>query len=134
MADATIQLGEWRPDRAPHMSPDLSEAVNVLSVAGGYAPMPSLVPVTGTHLGFRAEGFFSVPSASGDPIVYTATGQRVYRIRNGSFDEAYYAGDISDASWWFAQIAGDCDCRKGHWNRVPAQGHHPDHARRNDGV
>jgi hypothetical protein len=102
-----IQLGEWRPDRAPHMSPDLSEAVNVLSVAGGYAPVPSHVPVTGTHLGFRAQGFFSVPSASGQPIVYSATGQRVYRIRNGSFDQAYYGGDISDAPWWFAQLAGE---------------------------
>jgi hypothetical protein len=102
-----IQLGEWRPDRAPHMSPDLSEAVNVLSVAGGYAPVPSHVPVVGTHLGFRAQGFFSVPSASGQPIVYSATGQRVYRIRNGSFDQAYYGGDISDAPWWFAQLAGE---------------------------
>jgi hypothetical protein len=102
-----IQLGEWRPDRAPHMSPDLSEAVNVLSVAGGYAPVPSHVPLTGTHLGFRAQGFFSVPSVTGQPIVYSATGQRVYRIRNGSFDQAYYAGDISDAPWWFAELAGE---------------------------
>lgn len=106
MASA-IQFGEWRPDRAPHMSPDLTEADNVLSVAGAYAPVLSHVQVQGTHLGFRSQGFFSIPSASGDPIVYTATGQRVYRIRNGSFDTAYFAGSISDAQWWFAELAGE---------------------------
>jgi hypothetical protein len=106
MASA-IQFGEWRPDRAPHMSPDLTEAVNVLSVAGGYAPVPSHVQIAGTHLGFRAQGFFSVPAASGEPIVYTATGQRVYRIKNGAFAQAYYAGDYADAPWWFAQLAGE---------------------------
>lgn len=89
------------------MSPDLAEAVNVLSVAGGYAPCPSLMGISGTSLGFRAQGFFSIPSATGDPIVYTATGQRIYRVRNGSLTQAYYAGTVSDAQWWFAELAGE---------------------------
>jgi hypothetical protein len=106
MADVPIQFGEWRPDQAPHMSPALSEATNVLPVAGAYAPFPAHVPISGTTLDGLAYGFFATPSASGSPIIYAATQSQIRRILNGSTSLAYEAGAISAAPWWFAQMNG----------------------------
>lgn len=101
-----IQFGEWRPDQAPHMSPALVEATNVLPVAGAYAPCPAFVPIADTSIGTAATGLFSTPDLTGAPVVYGANRQKVYRIVNGGLREMFDAGTTLSVPWWFAQMNG----------------------------
>lgn len=103
---AAIQFGEWRPDMAPHMSPALTAATNVLPVAGSYAPVPDHVPIAGTGLPSRAFGLFATPRSDGSPVIYTATQRKVFRVLNGALAQTFDAGAISAAPWWFAQMNG----------------------------
>jgi hypothetical protein len=107
MADFTpLQLGEWRPDRAPHMSPDLVQADNVLPIAEAYAPFPAHSIVTGTALPSAAKGFFPTLLPDGRPIIYGATKDTIYLIRNGTLTTIYTPGTISAQRWWFGQVGG----------------------------
>lgn len=101
-----ITFGEWMPDMAPHMSPALAEATNVLPVAGAYAPFPGLVPLTGTTLPSAAMGFFATPQADGTAAVYAATATKIYQIISGATTVAYDAGSILARPWWFAVLNG----------------------------
>jgi hypothetical protein len=106
MADATITYGPWEPYRAPHMSPALSEAINVLPVAGAYAPFASFTVAAGVTLPAPAMGFYAAPLADGRPIIYGATGTQIYRINNGSLTLAYSNPGQGAANWSFAKFAG----------------------------
>ncbi len=101
-----VPFGEWRPDSAPHMSPDLAQAENVLPIAGAYAPFPAHVPVTGTALPTAAKGFFPTILPNGSPIIYAATRSTIYRVANGSATVAYDGSPIAATRWWFAQVGG----------------------------
>lgn len=101
-----LQFGEWRPDRAPHMSPDLVEASNVLPLAGAYAPFPAHTQVAGTALPEAAKGFFPTLLTDGTPVIYAATRGKVYRITNGATSVAYDASPLRATRWWFAQVGG----------------------------
>jgi hypothetical protein len=101
-----IQFGPWEPDRAPHMSPSLSEATNVLPVAGAYAPFPTIVPSVGTALPAPAKGFFSIPLADGAPLVYGATNDDIYQIGNGFTARRFDGTGLSPGYWRFAQFDG----------------------------
>lgn len=101
-----IQFGPWEPDRSPHMSPALSEAVNVLPVAGAYAPFPSHAPLSGTTLPGPARGFFSIPLPDGTPLIYGATNDDIYQINNGSITKRFDGTGLSPGYWRFAQFAG----------------------------
>jgi len=107
MADpVAIQFGPWEPDRAPHMSPALSEATNVLPVAGAYAPFPTHVPLAGTALPAPAKGFFSIPLPDGTPLIYGATNDDIYEIGNGSITLRFDGTALSPGYWRFAQFDG----------------------------
>jgi hypothetical protein len=101
-----LQFGEWRPDMAPHMSPALAEATNVLPIAGAYAPFPAHTPVNGTALPEAAKGFFPTLLPDGTPVIYAATRSKIYRIANGSKTVAYDASPLRAGRWWFAQVGG----------------------------
>lgn len=101
-----IQFGEWQPDRAPHMSPALAEAENVLPLAGAYAPFPAHAPVSGTALPTAARGFFAGILDDGSPAIYGATASTIYRVGNGSLTTAYDGAPVSASRWWFAQVGG----------------------------
>jgi hypothetical protein len=101
-----LQFGEWRPDMAPHMSPALAEATNVLPLAGAYAPFPAHAAITGTALPSAAKGFFPTLLSDGSPIIYAATQSAVYRITNGATSLAYDASPLQAKWWWFAQVGG----------------------------
>lgn len=106
MADVPLQFGPWEPDRAPHQSPALTEATNVLPLAGAYIPYPSLSDITGTTLSAPATGFYAAPLLNGTPIVYAATATQIQRVNNGSLSLAYDAGSISTAPWRFTSFKG----------------------------
>jgi hypothetical protein len=107
MPDFTpLKFGEWLPDKAPHMSPALSQAENVLPLADDYAPFPAHVPITGTDLPSAAKGFFPTLLPDGLPIVYGATKDTIYLIRNGALVSVYAAGTLSAKRWWFGQVGG----------------------------
>lgn len=106
MDDVAVQFGAWEPDRAPHQSPALTEAINVLPVAGAYVPYPSLAPVANTVLPSPATGFYAAPLLNGQPIVYAASAQKIYRVNNGSLTLAHDAGGISSAAWRFTSFKG----------------------------
>lgn len=101
-----LKYGEWRPDEAAHMSPDLTEATNVLSVAGAYAPFPDHSPVSGATLPSPAKGLFPTLRPDGTPLVYAATRDTIYLTRNGSISALYTPGTISAQRWWFGQVGG----------------------------
>lgn len=101
-----ITFGEWRPDMAPHMSPALSEATNVLPVAGAYAPFPAHVPIPLTALPSPAKGFFPSILPNGSPVIYAATKSTIYRILPELTATAYNGGAIAASRWWFAQVGG----------------------------
>ena len=101
-----LKFGEWRPDMAPHMSPALAEATNVLPIAGDYAPFPAHVPLTGTTLPEAAKGFFPTLMSDGAPVIYAATRSKVFRITNGATALAYDASPLRAERWWFAQVGG----------------------------
>jgi hypothetical protein len=105
---APVPFGEWMPDKATHMSPDLAVADNVLpiSASGDYAPYPAHVQVAGTALPSAAKGFFPTLLSDGRPIVYGATKNAVYIIRNGAVSSVYTPGSISAQRWWFGQVGG----------------------------
>jgi hypothetical protein len=107
MPDFTpLKFGEWLPDKAPHMSPALSQAENVLPLADDYAPFPAHVPITGTALPTAAKGFFPTLLPDGLPIIYGATKDTIYLIRNGALVSVYAAGSLSAKRWWFGQVGG----------------------------
>jgi len=106
MGDIPIQFGAWEPDRAPHMSPALSEAINVLPVAGAYAPFASHVALAGTTLPAPCRGYFSIPLPDGTPLVYAATNDDIYQVGNGFLTGRFDATGLSPAYWRFAQFAG----------------------------
>lgn len=107
MADyVPIQLGEWRPDMDPHMSPSLTQADNCLPMAGAYAPFPAHATVAGSVLPTAAKGFYSTLLPDGTPAIYGATTNTVYRINAGSVTSIYAGGAISASRWWFAQVGG----------------------------
>lgn len=106
MDDVPIPFGEWRPDQAPHMSPMLAEATNVLPVAGAYAPFPAHATIAGTTVSLPAKGFFATPMSDGSPLIYGATENQVFRILNGSTANAYNGGLVEASRWWFAQLGG----------------------------
>jgi hypothetical protein len=89
---------------APHQSPALLTAENVLPIAGAYAPFPSHVPVT--TLAAPAKGLFSTIQDSGAPLIYAATQDTIYRVLNGTATSAYSAAPIKAKRWWFARIGG----------------------------
>jgi hypothetical protein len=91
---------------AAHMSPALTEAINVLPLAGSYAPFPAHVQVSGTALPAPAKGFFPTLLPEGSPIIYTATKDTIYLIRNGSIRSLYSGAPIAAQRWWFAQVGG----------------------------
>ena len=101
-----IQFGEWRPDMAPHMSPALAEATNVLPIAGAYAPFPAHVPIAATALPSAAKGYFSGILPDGTPIIYAATRTGIYRVTSGGSSLAYNAAPLAAERWWFAQVGG----------------------------
>jgi hypothetical protein len=107
MADAPLIFGPWEPDKAPHMSPALVTADNVLPVGGAYAPFPAHVPVTGAVLPSYAYGLYTGLLNDGSPLVYGATKTKIYRIRNGTVDQLYDAGAILLANWWILQFEGE---------------------------
>jgi hypothetical protein len=101
-----ITFGEWRPDAPTHMSPALVQADNVLSIAGSPAPFPAHVPIAGTALPLPAKGFFPALLSDGTPMIYGATRDSVYLIRNGSFRIVYTTYPARVKRWWFAQVGG----------------------------
>jgi hypothetical protein len=106
MGSVAIAYGPWEPDKAPHMSPSLVEAINVLPVAGAYAPFPAFVPLAGATLPGPAKGFFAAPLADGRPIVYAATSDTIYRVNSGSLSTAYSSPGQAGANWSFAKFEG----------------------------
>ncbi len=107
MPDAPIAFGAWEPDRAPHVSPALVEAENVLPVAGAYAPFPAHVPLVGAVMPSYAFGFYAGPQADGSPLVYAATKTGVYRLRHGTAAQVYDAGAVVLANWWIVPFEGE---------------------------
>lgn len=101
-----LPYGPWRPDKAPHMSPAMVEATNVLRIAGDYAPFPAHVQVAGTALPSVAKGFFPTLLPDGRPIIYGATKDTIYLIRNGALTSLYSPGAVSAQRWWFGQVGG----------------------------
>ncbi len=88
------------------MSPALAEAINVLPVAGAYAPFPAHAPIAGAEIPGNAKGFFATPMSDGTPLIYSASESAIYRILNGSVTLAYDGGSVEAERWWFAQMAG----------------------------
>jgi hypothetical protein len=101
-----LKYGEWRPDEAAHMSPDLTEATNVLPIAGAYAPFPDHVPVSGATLPSAAKGLFPTLLPDGKPMVCAATKDTIYLVRSGAASSLYSPGPISAQRWWFGQVGG----------------------------
>jgi hypothetical protein len=101
-----LTFGEWRPDMAPHMSPALVQADNVLPIAGAYAPFPDHVPVSGATLPSAAKGLFPTLLPDGTPLVYAATKDTIYLARSGAISSLYTPGAISAQRWWFGQVGG----------------------------
>jgi hypothetical protein len=44
--------------------------------------------------------------SDGRPIVYGATKDTIYLIRNGALSSVYTPGSISAQRWWFGQVGG----------------------------
>lgn len=106
MTDIPIPFGAWEPDKAAHMSSSLTEATNVLPVAGAYAPVAGLFPTPGQVLPSASRGFFAIPQPDGSPLIYAATFNNIYRIAGGSPTLAYSGGAITSSYWRFAQFQG----------------------------
>lgn len=103
MSSVPLQYGEWKPDEAPHQSPDLVTADNVLPIAGAYGPFPAHVPLV--TLPNPAKGLFTTIQDSGAPLIYAATQDTIYRIGT-SATSVYSAAPIKAKRWWFARVGG----------------------------
>lgn len=99
-----LAFGPWQPDAAPHQSNSLTECINVLPIAGAYAPFPSFDPVSGVVLPSDGKGLFSQPLSDGTPIVYAATADHIYRVNQGSLDTPYSNPGLAAASWQFTSF------------------------------
>jgi hypothetical protein len=106
MTDIPIPLGPWEPDKAAHMSTSLTEAINVLPVAGAYAPFRGLFPTPGQILPTAARGYFAIPMPDGSPLIYAATATDIYKIAGSSPTVVYAGGAITPAYWRFVQFQG----------------------------
>jgi hypothetical protein len=106
VTDVPITFGPWEPDRAPHMSPALSEAINILPMAGAYAPVAGVFPMAAQTLPSRVYGFFAVPLPDGTPLIYTATQSNIYRLATGTVTQVYTGSGLNVHPWRFAQFQG----------------------------
>lgn len=101
-----LAFGEWQPDVAQLMSPALTQADNVLSIAGVYAPFPAHVPVAGAVLPDVVKGFFPTLLPDGTPMIYGAIKSQIYLLRAGFITLVFGLTGISAQRWWFAQVGG----------------------------
>lgn len=106
MTDVPIAFGAWEPDRSPHMSPALAEAINVLPIAGAYTSVPGFFPIASQSLPSRAYGFFAVPLPDGSPLIYAATQSDIYRLASVSTKVFTGSGTINVHPWQFVQYQG----------------------------
>ena len=103
------QFGAWRPDLPPLVNQaGLSEAVNVVPVAGGYAPFPSLVATAGaTPLTEYARGAITGPTGDGNSFTFVGDEEKLYRFtENGMIDVSRASGYTTSGSrrWEFSQF------------------------------
>jgi hypothetical protein len=91
---------------APHMSPALVQADNVLPIAGAYEPCASHVPLSGATLPGPAKGFFPTLQPDGTPLIYAATQDTISLVRNGFLSTMYTVAGLKAQRWWFAQVGG----------------------------
>lgn len=101
-----MTFGAWEPDRMPYMSPSLTEAVNVLPVAGAYQPASGILEESGMVLPAAARTLFSIPLPDNTPLIYAGTTSKVYRLSAGTVTQVYDAGAITPDYFRFAQFAG----------------------------
>jgi hypothetical protein len=89
---------------APHQSPALVTADNVLPIAGAYAPFPAHVPLA--TLPAIAKGLFTTVQDSGAPYILAATQDTIYRVLNNAVSSLYSAAPIKAKQWWFGRVGG----------------------------
>jgi len=100
-----IPYGGWKPDLSPLGNPGETEALNVLPVADGYAPLKSLAVQTDA-LTARAIGAAAARDTSGTVHFYAGDATKLYKLGGSSFADASGATytTAADDPWEFAQF------------------------------
>lgn len=99
----TVTFGEWLPDQ-PGITGALTEAFNVIPLAVGYGPLPSVAEIS-TAAGSTLNGVFAGRFA-GDTTLFASAGDAVYKYDNSNLTltDVSKVGGYSGSRWNFAQF------------------------------
>ncbi|SCW56969.1 hypothetical protein SAMN02927924_01431 [Sphingobium faniae] len=102
-----IPFGPWEPDRASFDSGALTEAANVVPVAGGYGPTYGFEP-RAASLTPPIAGAMVISNDRVSQYIYAGSGQNIYVSTNGAAFASVYAttGLSAPNRWQFARFVG----------------------------
>jgi hypothetical protein len=102
-----VVFGPWEPDKPPHLSTSLTQALNVYPAANGYRPIKQFSAVTGGALPARCLGAGSFVAPQGQSTIVAGTQTNLYRAQLSgwqSIGSGY--GLQANGRWRFAQFGG----------------------------
>jgi hypothetical protein len=105
-SDGVVKFGAWLPDLPELDNPGLTEALNVLPVAGAYVPYLPLSTQAGA-LASRPLGAISVRDSSGNSVLYAGTATDLYQRSGASWTDRSTAVAYTTSSldyWKFVQF------------------------------
>lgn len=101
-----IPFSEWLPDRPNLENPGMTEALNIIPTAGGYAPFEGFNASTTNALDARCQGAASFKQTDGGSFVYAGDATKLYQLRNNVWTDAsskvYNVLDFNQ--WHFGQF------------------------------
>lgn len=102
-----LPFGSWEPDRASFDSGVLTQAVNVVPVAGGYGPSYGFQPTEST-LAVPIRGAAVLSNDRAGQYIYAGSGQNIYLSINGAAFASVYAssGLTLPNRWQFTRFVG----------------------------
>lgn len=83
-----IPFGEWLPDRPNLENPGMTEALNVIPTAGGYAPFETFNSTPTNALDGVCKGAASFKQTNGGSFVFAGDATKLYELRNDVFTDA----------------------------------------------
>jgi hypothetical protein len=105
-SDGVVKWGKWLPDLPAIDNPGLTEALNVLPVAGSYRPYRPLSTQAGA-LASRPLGAISVRDTDGNAALYAGTATDLYQRSGATWTDRSTAVAYTTSSldfWRFAQF------------------------------
>ncbi len=102
-----VLFGPWEPDKAPHLSSSLTQALNVYAGASGYRPFKQFSAASGGTLPAKCYGAGSFVAPQGQSTIVAGTQTNLYRAQLSGWQSIGSGYGLQTTSRWrFAQFGG----------------------------